>query len=48
MVLQKTGGLIEGPNGAARILKINPSTLRGRMKKMGIKRKQSPNIVEPR
>jgi formate hydrogenlyase transcriptional activator len=48
MVLQKTGGLIEGPNGAARILKINPSTLRGRMKKMGIKRKQSPNMVAPR
>jgi formate hydrogenlyase transcriptional activator len=48
MVLQKTGGLIEGPNGAARILKVNPSTLRGRMKKMGIKRKQSPNIAEPR
>jgi formate hydrogenlyase transcriptional activator len=48
MVLEKTGGLIDGPNGAARILKINPSTLRGRMNKMGIKRKQSPNIVEPR
>ncbi len=38
MVLQKTGGLIEGPNGAARILKLNPSTLRGRMKKLGINR----------
>jgi len=37
-VLQKTGGLIEGPNGAARILDLNPSTLRGRMKKLGIKR----------
>jgi formate hydrogenlyase transcriptional activator len=36
-VLQKTGGLIEGPNGAARILNLNPSTLRGRMKKLGIK-----------
>lgn len=48
MVLQRTGGLIEGPNGAARILEINPSTLRGRMKKMGIKRKQSPNTAEPR
>jgi formate hydrogenlyase transcriptional activator len=35
-VLQETGGLIEGPNGAARILKLNPSTLRGRMKKLGI------------
>jgi formate hydrogenlyase transcriptional activator len=36
-VLQKTEGLIEGPNGAARILDLNPSTLRGRMKKLGIK-----------
>jgi formate hydrogenlyase transcriptional activator len=37
-VLQKTGGLVEGPNGAARILKLNPSTLRGRMRKLGINR----------
>jgi formate hydrogenlyase transcriptional activator len=37
-VLQKTGGLIEGPKGAARALGLNPSTLRGRMKKLGIKR----------
>jgi DNA-binding NtrC family response regulator len=36
-VLQKTQGLIEGSNGAARILAVNPSTLRGRMKKLGIK-----------
>jgi PAS domain S-box-containing protein len=36
-VLQKTQGLIEGPNGAARILAVNPSTLRARMKKLGIK-----------
>ncbi len=38
MVLQTTRGLIEGPNGAARILELNPSTLRGRMKKLGINR----------
>jgi formate hydrogenlyase transcriptional activator len=37
VVLGKTGGLIEGPNGAARILNLKPSTLRGRMKKLGIK-----------
>ena len=37
-VLEKTGGLIEGPNGAARILELDPSTLRGRMKKLGINR----------
>ena len=39
MVLQKTGGLIEGPKGAAGILGLNPSTLRGRIKKLGIRRK---------
>lgn len=38
VVLRNTGGLIEGPNGAARILNLNPSTLRGRMKKLGINR----------
>jgi formate hydrogenlyase transcriptional activator len=38
MVLQTTRGLIEGPNGAARLLELNPSTLRGRMKKLGINR----------
>jgi transcriptional regulator with GAF, ATPase, and Fis domain len=37
-ILQKTAGLIEGSNGAARMLGLNPSTLRGRMKKLGIKR----------
>lgn len=34
--LEKTGGRISGPNGAAALLKINPSTLRSRMKKLGI------------
>jgi len=29
-------GRINGPGGAARLLGINPSTLRNRMKKMGI------------
>lgn len=31
-----TGGRIEGPKGAARILGLHPSTLRGRMRKFGI------------
>jgi transcriptional regulator with GAF, ATPase, and Fis domain len=35
-VLKETGGRISGPKGAARILAINPSTLRFRMKKLGI------------
>ncbi len=34
--LRATGGVIEGPRGAARILDVNPNTLRSRMKKLGI------------
>jgi len=36
--LKKTSWRIDGPNGAARILNLNPSTLRSRMKKLKIKR----------
>ena len=35
-VLEETNWRVEGNNGAARILGINPSTLRGRMMKLGI------------
>lgn len=37
-VLRQTQGRIEGKNGAAIILGLNPSTLRGRMRKEGIER----------
>jgi transcriptional regulator with GAF, ATPase, and Fis domain len=37
-VLQETGWRIEGPSGAARILNLHPSTLRFRIKKLGIRR----------
>lgn len=37
-VLEKTDWRIDGPRGAAMILKINPSTLRSRMRKLGIKK----------
>jgi formate hydrogenlyase transcriptional activator len=37
-VLRKTVWRIEGKNGAAAILGLNPSTLRGRMRKEGIRR----------
>jgi formate hydrogenlyase transcriptional activator len=37
-VLNQTRWVIEGPNGAAKILQLNPNTLRHRMKKLGIKR----------
>jgi predicted ATPase len=37
-VLKQTRGVIEGPQGAATLLKLHPNTLRSRMKKLGIKR----------
>ena len=37
-VLNKTGWRIEGKNGAAKLLGLNPSTLRARMRKHGIAR----------
>jgi PAS domain S-box-containing protein len=38
-ILEETGWRIEGPDGAARILDLNPSTLRTRMLKLGIQRR---------
>jgi formate hydrogenlyase transcriptional activator len=37
-VLGQTGGVIEGPAGAATILNLHPNTLRSRMKKLGVTR----------
>jgi DNA-binding NtrC family response regulator len=37
--LRQTGGKVEGVHGAARILGLHPNTLRGRMQKLGIKRR---------
>jgi PAS domain S-box-containing protein len=37
-VLTGTGWVIEGSDGTARILGLNPSTLRGRIRKLGIKK----------
>jgi hypothetical protein len=34
--LARCGGRIEGPAGAAALLKINPHTLRARMRKLGV------------
>ena len=36
--LQRAGGVVDGPKGAARILNLHPNTLRHRMGKLGIKR----------
>ncbi len=38
-VLANTGWKVDGLGGAAEILQLNPSTLRSRMKKLGIRRK---------
>ena len=38
-VLEETGWKIEGNNGAADLLGLNPSTLRGKMRKFGLRRK---------
>jgi len=40
-ILEATGWKIEGNNGAAQILGLAPSTIRSRMKKLGIKRPES-------
>ncbi len=37
-VLASTGWVIEGAKGAATVLKMNPSTLRSRMRRLGIQR----------
>jgi len=37
-ILKQTNWVIEGPQGAANILKVHPNTLRSRLKKMGISR----------
>ena len=36
--LKHTHWVVEGPKGAALILELHPNTLRGRMRKLGIKR----------
>ena len=38
-VLERTGGVIDGPNGAAPVLGLHPNTLRSRMKKLGVGRR---------
>jgi formate hydrogenlyase transcriptional activator len=36
--LEQTGGVVDGPKGAGKILNLHPNTLRHRMSKLGIKR----------
>ena len=48
-VLRETGWKIEGAKGAASILNLHPSTLRFRIKKLGIKAalKKTPSTISP-
>jgi transcriptional regulator with GAF, ATPase, and Fis domain len=41
-VLARTNWMIEGERGAAKLLNLNPSTLRSRMQKLNIKRPAKP------
>ena len=40
-ILRKTRGIMEGDDGAARLLEMKPSTVRYRMKKLGVDRHES-------
>jgi PAS domain S-box-containing protein len=42
--LENTGWRVEGPQGAAKILGLNPSTLRARMFKLGIQRPRAMSV----
>jgi transcriptional regulator with GAF, ATPase, and Fis domain len=44
-ILQHTKGKIHGPEGAARVLRINPSTLRSKMQKLGIPYKRGTHSI---
>jgi PAS domain S-box-containing protein len=44
-VLKGTNWMIEGDRGAAKVLNMNPSTLRSRMQKLGIKRPEKKPVV---
>jgi DNA-binding NtrC family response regulator len=45
--LRHTHGRVEGPHGAARLLRINPHTLRARMRKLKIDRRSfRPDTID--
>lgn len=46
LALEQTRGKIYGPDGAARLLGINPNTLRSRMKKLGISLTDPPKAIK--
>jgi formate hydrogenlyase transcriptional activator len=44
-VLERTGWLINGPNGAGAVLNLHPNTLRSWMKRLGIRRATRGAVV---
>ena len=44
-VMQQTGWRVEGPKGAAKILGLNPSTLRSRLLKLGIRKERRTTLI---
>ena len=44
--LELSNGKVDGPGGAAELLGMNPSTLRGRMRKFGIRTKRTLTYPE--
>lgn len=46
-VLERAGGKVQGPDGAARLLGTNPSTLRNKMKKLGIPYGRKAKQIQP-
>ncbi len=47
LALEQARGKVYGPDGAARLLGINPNTLRSRMKKLGISLSDPPKPPKP-
>jgi transcriptional regulator with GAF, ATPase, and Fis domain len=45
-VMQQTGWRVEGPKGAAKILGLNPSTLRSRLLKLGIRKERRTTLIK--
>jgi hydrogenase-4 transcriptional activator len=45
--LSATRGRVDGPHGAARLLRINPHTLRSRMRKLSIDRRRFRLAASP-
>ncbi len=47
LVLERCGGRINGPGGAAEVLAVHPNTLRSRMKRLGLTRGQAGGGTQP-